>query len=569
MTISRFIGESLDVVGLRKPVLKAHRFISDSTYRGETLDVERDFRDLQRRIGHFMKKGGELADPGREVLIISQSNLPFYLKFHSLLGKALQVRGYKPVMVTYSHNRLAPRYFKLFGLNDVIYWDQFAKAHAPAVGKVEQVAREFLERRPGIQEIKQWKYRGVFVAKQALSRAIRRMMHGQFNLEEPSQSEVFVTHLHKAIESVHLAEHLLANRPIVKVLARDAGYTPNGCIYESALQQGIDSARVELGLLRGCWLLKRYTRETLGKLTLWSLSPETWTGVKDQSFPPEEEKRLEENFRERYDPSSKTDICKYQLGKNRKEKAEVMRSLGLDPKKKTAIVFSHITWDASFFDGDDLYDDYEHWLVETVRVACRNTQINWIIKLHPANVFKLKRENGAEEKQESELLALARLGPLPGHIRILRAGTEINTLSLFDVVDYGVTVRGTVGMELPWMRKAVITAGTGRYSGYGFVTDCATREEYERRLMTLHTVPPLSDEQAELARRYYYWMFLRRHVSFEDIAPMQSLMAENPKHPLHFNVDVTASSLQDLETSSSLKAFGDWFLSSEKPDFVV
>ena len=59
-------------------------------------------------------------------------------------------------------------------------------------------------------------------------------------------------------------------------------------------------------------------------------------------------------------------------------------------------------------------------------------------------------------------------GNLPGHVKLMRADTGINTFSLFDVADYGLTVRGTIGMELPCFGIPVVTAGTGRYSGPWF-----------------------------------------------------------------------------------------------------
>ena len=40
------------------------------------------------------------------------------------------------------------------------------------------------------------------------------------------------------------------------------------------------------------------------------------------------------------------------------------------------------------FFGRDLFDDQEHWFIESVRGACANDRVNWIVKLHPANVWK-------------------------------------------------------------------------------------------------------------------------------------------------------------------------------------
>jgi hypothetical protein len=569
MPLPSLISGPLQKLGLRRPLKRARDFLFDGEFREATLDLYRDYNSTRALTSGLRKEGVERADPQQEVLIISQSNLPFYIKFHGLLAKAIQLRGLTPVILTYSHNKLATRYLQLLGIPDIIFWDHFARDFAPDPAEVKDVVNEFLDSKPGVQEIKHWNFRGVFAAKQALSRAIRRTLQGQFSLDNPQQAAVFKEQLTRAVESVFLAERLLSTRPVVKVLARDAGYTPNGAIYETALRKGIDSVRVEMGLMRGCWLLKRYTPATLGQETLWSLAQPTWSKLKDMPLSAEQERALDTNFRERYDPASTNDICKYQRNTQEVSSDEVRKKLSLDPSRKTAIIFSHITWDASFFDGDDLYDDYEQWLVETVRLACSNPSLNWIVKLHPANTFKLKRESGRVSEEETELAALKVLGPLPDHVKILRANTDINTLSLYSVVDFGITVRGTVGMELPWMGKPVITAGTGRYTGFGFVKDCPTRDTYEKCLLSLQDMPPVSEEEVALARRHYYWMFLRRHVSFEDVAPMESMIMEKPKHPLHFNVSIRARTIEDIEKSASLNAFVQWFLCSKEPDFVV
>src|SRR5262249_50962963 len=156
-------------------------------------------------------------------------------------------------------------------------------------------------------------------------------------------------------------------------------------------------------------------------------------------------------------------------------------------------------WDEALFFGNDLFDDFEHWLLETTRAACQNRNLNWIIKLHPANVIKLLDHQ--KTQTPSELVVLSQLGPLPEHVKILPADTDINTQSLFPLIDYGLTVRGTIGLELPCFGIPVLLAGTGRYSGKGFTIDPETREEYLKQLMSLHEVAPLSDEIVQMARQ--------------------------------------------------------------------
>jgi hypothetical protein len=75
------------------------------------------------------------------------------------------------------------------------------------------------------------------------------------------------------------------------------------------------------------------------------------------------------------------------------------------------------------------------------------------------------------------------------------------------VADFGITVRGTAGLEMAAMGKTVITAGTGRYEGCGFTYDPPTREAYLDLLARLPDIAEMSPEQTELAQRYAHSIF--------------------------------------------------------------
>jgi Capsule polysaccharide biosynthesis protein len=120
---------------------------------------------------------------------------------------------------------------------------------------------------------------------------------------------------------------------------------------------------------------------------------------------------------------------------------------------------------------------------------------------------KAKLSNAAERPQELEVIDSA-IGNLPPHVKLVYPETELSTYSLFEIADYAVTVRGTVGIESALFGIPVVTAGTGRYSGRGFTLDSSTRHEYLERLAALETYPRLSAEQTELAERFAYGALL-------------------------------------------------------------
>jgi hypothetical protein len=255
-----------------------------------------------------------------------------------------------------------------------------------------------------------------------------------------------------------------------------------------------------------------------------------------------------------------------QKGKAILTREQVQAQLGLDPRRKTAVVFSQVLWDATFFYGQGLFEDYATWLVETTKAACRNSNLNWVIKLHPANAWKLARDGYKGELVEHRLFR-QHIGPLPDHVKVLDPAAPINTASLFTCIDYGLTVRGTVGMELPMFGIPVITGGTGRYAGLGFTVDPATREQYFDTLAHAEEIPPLTDQQIRLARTYAYAIFdlrpLVMHSMRVDYHP--SVRSINELVPI---VTPLVDTPESLEASSDLRAFGAWAAKTDSPDLL-
>ena len=187
----------------------------------------------------------------------------------------------------------------------------------------------------------------------------------------------------------------------------------------------------------------------------------------------------------------------------------LVKELKLDPRKKTVLLCPHLLWDGTAFWGEDLFYNYQEWLEETLKAATDNERVNWIVKLHPANIVMDTRDGVSHEHGEAQVISEV-LDAVPSHFRVLPPDTKINTLSLLELVDYCVTVRGTVGLEAAAFGVVTLTAGTGRYDNQGFTVDSQTRADYLTRLSTIEKIPRMETSQVELARRYAYGTFLCR-----------------------------------------------------------
>jgi capsule polysaccharide export protein KpsC/LpsZ len=138
---------------------------------------------------------------------------------------------------------------------------------------------------------------------------------------------------------------------------------------------------------------------------------------------------------------------------------------------------------------------------------------------------------------------------------------------VFDLTDWGITIRGSVGFELPCLGVPVLTAGTGYYAGRGFTVDSATADEYLGRLRAIQEIPPLTQEQVELARRHAYGLFVlrpTRFTSFRSIIPS----AHHTGSALDHDLVVTVRSASELRAADDLHRFASWAVESSDLDYL-
>jgi hypothetical protein len=189
-----------------------------------------------------------------------------------------------------------------------------------------------------------------------------------------------------------------------------------------------------------------------------------------------------------------------------------------------------------------------------------------LLKLHPANIYR--RANAGYSGEYGEILAIKEaLGALPSNIRVIYPDDDINPLSLFQCLDYGLTVRGTVGAEIPCFGKPVLTAGTGRYSGLGFTEDSKTAEEYLKKVRNILEIPPLSEDRTRLALKHAYLFFHVRPAKYNNFA--EDIYAYSQGHPFNRDISFKERHFSDLDENSQVRAIMDWITESKDEDFLT
>lgn len=529
---------------------------------GREWAVRRDLAAFRRQVVALAAPAAANGRSRPRVLIISLSNWVAQVKVECVLARALEDEGWEAHILTSRRHRRAVRYFRAFGLTRLRWVEDVLSVMVWP--EAQRIAAELLPHPLTSQRLKALRHRGVNVGRQVLA-SVSRMRYRTLRLDDPQVAAAIRTQLPEAVQSVAAAEALLETLHPSLVVFLDKDYLVLGSVCDAAVNRGIPVIQWCASQRDDGYTLKRYTAANRNAHPQ-SLSDATWRAAREMPWTPAHDEAVLREFDERYRDAKWTSYYNRPSAQFTHDAQTLRQQLGLDPAKRTAIIFSHILWDSTFFWGEDLFEDYGEWLVETVRAACANPALNWVVRLHPANRWKLEREAVREELYDYVLLR-ERIGPLPPHVTVLDPQADVNTFSLFPVTDYCLTVRGTIGLEMACFGIPAVTAGTGRYSGLGFTVDSGSRAEYLDRLAHLQALPRLSAEQAQLARRYGYALWIQRPwvvTTFRQVY----LPIRRGGHPLDHNVRISARSAAELAEAPDLRAFARWAARSSDEDYL-
>lgn len=484
-------------------------------------------------------------------------------KIESLYAAALAREGYEIHLLLPTRNRAVERIFAttapLAGVHTI---ESRLDAAALAAGAAEAAAAMEDRALDALLDLEVEDFR---LGRSALSAVVRRLRIGKLDDAVPAHRAAAQEALARAFATKHAAKALIGTLKPDLAVFLERGYTPSGEFFDACVAAGVDTVQW-LGAPQSDRLLfKRYRHATRSDHPL-ALDDETWAAVQALPFGPAEELALVDTLSANYASGAWFNRQQLQTGKRGAAREEARALLGVAPGRKAAGLFCHILYDATFFYGESLYPDYETWLVETVRHAIANPNLDWLIKVHPVNVWRSRMDGKAMEQLEAAALR-REFGELPAHVRIVPADTKLNTWAFFGAIDYGLTVRGTVGMEMPCLGIPTVTAGTGRYSGRGFTIDPKTRADYETTLATLHAVEPLDAATIARARRYAAATFGLRPVRFDSFTLNFAARAFGVAERA-MDAEISADAAAGFHTRPDISRLRDWLTRGRQADFL-
>lgn len=523
-----------------------------------------DFILYARRIGDYRRLAESMQiDPTKgSLLIVSGRGMNVvWAQAWTVLSLAARAQGHRAFVLTTQRQRNLNRYFKLLGITPIYFEDYTAKI---SLVLPEEVAKE-VARASSFEDFKRLRYQDAPIGEIALSTYSRNCGTGIIDLSKPDVRQFVEQWLAQIVQGIHIANAIFESHDVRLAFFTEVFMEEYGAFYYAALAKGLNVTRFA-GTVRDDAIIVQHLSRSNDRTHHASLSPSSWAWVTAQPYTLAIDAALHKNFMDRYGERwhrSKRN----QPGTQILDRDEARRQLGISLDRKVAVIYSHILYDTLFFFGTDLFSDYAEWLVETVRVACANPRIDWLIKVHPSNLWRGELNTLLNGRYEEEHVIEQAIGKLPPHVRIVPASTKINPYTWFQLADYGITVRGTSGLEMAALGKTVITAGTGRYDGKGFTIDPPSREVYLELLSRLPDLSEPTTEQMELAKRYAYSIFVLKPFTVTSLVPR----LKTGKRRVVASDDIIYCPAPWAKSClpPDLQVFSDWLVRPESQDLLI
>jgi len=257
--------------------------------------LERDLARLRRESGDALRSVRD--GDGPTALFVSLTEFVYQLKLEGMLGKALQLAGWKPIVLVQDDSWVPRKYLAAFGIESFAtlapYLDDAARAEAAAA------AREIIGAKPALADVRDLTFHGARIGRNILATVSRALHEGAVDLDDPRARAELERLLPRTLEATIAAERLLADLEPTLMLFLERNYAAEAPISDVALVQGLDVVQYVSGPQDDTLIFKRFTRETRREHPR-SLSEESWLRVRELPWTPERDAELDDEFAKRY-----------------------------------------------------------------------------------------------------------------------------------------------------------------------------------------------------------------------------------------------------------------------------
>lgn len=170
----------------------------------------------------------------------------------------------------------------------------------------------------------------------------------------------------------------------------------------------------------------------------------------------------------------------------------LQKELKIDPKKKNIVIMAHTFTDAVFNYGDIYFRDYYDWLEQTLKIAQKVEDVNWILKPHPTRSAYNESEDSIEDMFERYKTD-----------NMVMLSDEVSAESIKNIADAIVTIGGNAGAEFACFGVPVVIVGKPYYADFGYTEEPKDFDEYQVTLRNIKNIQVLNEKQIELAKKVF------------------------------------------------------------------
>jgi hypothetical protein len=352
-------------------------------------------------------------------------------------------------------------------------------------------------------ELYSYRYDQIQVGQFALS-STQRYLKG---LPTNNSEKVFREYLYSALICAEAAKNsILDLRPERIFMQRHIEYVEWGPAYLTFTRAGLPSTLWAGNVAIDGQISLRNVFE-VDMSSLYNLSDEAWEHRRAKPLTEQEENAIDSIIKKTWrgrTPETVRSQEKFALDAPHTKKELLLRDLGISRDRPIWCVFSHVTWDSGFNPEVMVFRDVIDWILSTVRAMLETKGITWLIKIHPGE--SLGTRIGIEQLLKNKFPAAGK------KILFIPADSEITANDLCSILSGGITMHGTIGVQLPAHGIPVIVGESTHYTGKNFTHDGFTRELYLDLVHHVADIPSLSDHQRNLARRYAYSLYFQRRI---------------------------------------------------------
>jgi hypothetical protein len=541
--------------------LRPKRFLSDFVY--SLIDYRRFKKSAINYISFFLKTKKVNSNGVKPGLLIVAGNVMNvqWCQVWSIFSGVYNNKGYNVFVLTSKGELIQNLYFSLFKMKK-IYLENL---------NVESVVLNDLlinkiNHLEDFEDIKQFEDDGAPIGKMALSTFSRIQATGIMNVKEPESLAQIRWWMIYLCKTMQVASKLYEENNISMLFFTELFMEYYGGFYYSALKESRNIIRFS-GTVRDNAIVVTHQTHKNDRTHFSSISDESWIDITSRPFSKTVEEELNQNFINRYSD-------RWSLSKRNQPNTHIVpvdeakRELGIYSNRRVAVIYSHILYDTLFFNGEYLFKNYADWLVQSIKAACKNPNVDWYIKIHPSNLWRGELEYYHGGIYEEVRLIREFVGDLPDNVKLIYPDTPYSPYTWLQIADYGITVTGTSGIELGALGKAVVTAGTGRYEDVGFTINSASQKEYLDVLENIQECPLPDSSQKMLGKRFAYATFCMKPFTLDFLKAVPRM----GKSEIFGSDDlVYLADFGEKEITSypdSMNRFIDWSFENDKVDFL-